>query len=125
MDSYIFVDSDGVIVGGVAVPAGGEASDDCPPGATLVKVPELPQRKDCIHRYINGEISVGESFTLTPSIDSIIRKERDARLQESDWVMLSDVPQGIKDLWISYRQALRDITDQPGFPTEIVWPIKP
>ncbi len=27
--------------------------------------------------------------------------------------------------WITYRQALRDITSQPGFPTSVTWPIKP
>ena len=59
------------------------------------------------------------------SLADIARNTRNTLLKESDWVMLPDVPQGIKDLWVSYRQALRDITDQAGFPTEIVWPDKP
>lgn len=125
MDSYIFVKEDGLIVGGVSVPMGVDVSADCPPDAALIKVPDLPHRKDCLHWYINGEITVGESFTMTPAIDSIIRKERDARLQESDWVMLPDVPQVIKENWIPYRQALRDLPNQAGFPNTVIWPSKP
>lgn len=27
--------------------------------------------------------------------------------------------------WAQYRQALRDITDQPGFPFDVTWPEEP
>lgn len=54
-----------------------------------------------------------------------IRQERDNLLQASDWTQLPDVPQETKDLWAAYRQALRDITSQAGFPREVIWPVKP
>ena len=45
-------------------------------------------------------------------------------LRESDWAMLPDVPMtaGEKTAWIEYRQALREIRLQTGFPTNISWP---
>ena len=53
-----------------------------------------------------------------------IRLIRNELLKESDWTQLSDVSQTIKDLWIVYRQELRNITNQQN-PFNIEWPIKP
>lgn len=52
-----------------------------------------------------------------------IRLNRNNLLEETDWMALSD--NIMTDDWSNYRQALRDITDQAGFPYNIVWPIKP
>jgi hypothetical protein len=46
-------------------------------------------------------------------------------LVQSDWTQLPDVPLETKTQWATYRQALRDITDQPGYPFNIVWPTPP
>jgi hypothetical protein len=48
-------------------------------------------------------------------------------LAESDWTQLPDVPLSAeqKTAWATYRQQLRDITAQPGFPNNINWPQKP
>lgn len=54
-----------------------------------------------------------------------IRARRDARLQESDWTQAADVPQATRDKWAPYRQALRDVPQQAGFPDNIQWPTKP
>ena len=54
----------------------------------------------------------------------IVRTERNRRLQACDWTQLSDIPAETKALWEPYRQALRDITDQPD-PFNIVWPTPP
>ena len=53
-----------------------------------------------------------------------IRLIRNELLKESDWTQLSDVSQTIKDLWIVYRQELRNITNQQN-PFNIEWPVKP
>ena len=47
-----------------------------------------------------------------------VRYERDRRLQETDWTQLNDVvaPEG----YTEYRQELRDVSDQEGFPHEVV-----
>jgi len=60
---------------------------------------------------------------LTADIDSA-RAERNARLSACDWTQVADAPVSKPD-WAKYRQALRDITNQPDFPTTIVWPDKP
>jgi len=53
----------------------------------------------------------------------LARELRDAFLAETDWTANSDVI--MSDDMTTYRQALRDITDQDGFPTNITWPTKP
>ena len=63
-----------------------------------------------------------------PSAEEVaaqVRAQRDARLRATDWTQLPDVPQATKDLWAPYRQALRDITEQTGFPYEVQWPVPP
>jgi hypothetical protein len=54
-----------------------------------------------------------------------IREERNAKLVATDWTQAVDVPQAIKDSYAPYRQALRDLPTQAGFPNEIVWPTQP
>ena len=55
------------------------------------------------------------------------RDKRDRLLDESDWFMMPDYPAKAEDLAAVkvYRQNLRDISKQSGFPHEIVWPTKP
>ena len=52
-----------------------------------------------------------------------VRGERNALLSETDVWALSDRTMTAEQT--AYRQALRDITDQAGFPTDITWPTKP
>lgn len=53
-----------------------------------------------------------------------VRKKRGDLLVASDWTQVSDAPVD-QVAWATYRQTLRDITAQAGFPNEVVWPIKP
>jgi hypothetical protein len=50
-----------------------------------------------------------------------IRRTRDQLLKDTDWTQVADVPVD-KAAWATYRQALRDITTQEGFPLEVIWP---
>ena len=52
-----------------------------------------------------------------------VRGTRDTLLSDTDWMALSDNTMTAE--MASYRQALRDITDQAGFPYGVEWPIKP
>ena len=61
----------------------------------------------------------------TVTVPMIIRQQRNSLLTASDWTQAADVPQATKDLWATYRQALRDIPQQAGFPTNVTWPQKP
>lgn len=54
-----------------------------------------------------------------------VRKTRNLKLVMSDWTQLPDVPVSVKTAWAAYRQALRDIPAQAGFPREVQWPTQP
>lgn len=52
-----------------------------------------------------------------------VREHRDALLLETDYLALSD--NTMSAAMTTYRQELRDITDQAGFPYSVTWPTKP
>lgn len=54
-----------------------------------------------------------------------IREQRNNLLKDTDWTQLPDVPEAIRDAYTAYRQALRDVPAQEGFPNDIVWPELP
>ena len=54
--------------------------------------------------------------------EECIRMKRDGLLQETDWWAVSD--RTMTDEQTAYRQALRDITGQAGFPFSVTWPVK-
>lgn len=54
-----------------------------------------------------------------------VRNIRNLLLAETDWTQGRDISDSVSDLWAPYRQALRDITEQPGFPFHVSWPEKP
>jgi cytolysin (calcineurin-like family phosphatase) len=55
---------------------------------------------------------------------SRVRAKRNQLLAETDWTQVADAPVD-KASWATYRQALRDITTQSGFPWEVTWPDAP
>ncbi len=65
-----------------------------------------------------------------------LRARRDGLLAASDWLIQrhrdqldSELPTSLTtasyESWIAYRQALRDVPTQPGFPDEVGWPALP
>lgn len=77
--------------------------------------------------YINGVL---QTELPAPDKSSAIRAERDRRITESFWLdqrLADELELGIdltvtKAQILAYRQALRDITEQAGFPNSIEWP---
>lgn len=55
--------------------------------------------------------------------DDRVRQERDRLLAETDWAVVPDRNPS-QDL-LDYRQALRDIPQQDGFPDSVIWPTPP
>lgn len=53
-----------------------------------------------------------------------VRNNRNDVIAKTDWTQLPDSPVD-KILWAEYRQALRDIPTQAGFPWTIEWPVEP
>ena len=59
--------------------------------------------------------------------ESLIKAKRNALLQSSDWTQLPNNPLTVEkqNQWAEYRQQLRDVTIQSGYPFNVVWPIQP
>jgi len=74
----------------------------------------------------SGEITVEpfDTSIVTERLAEQARSERNRLLAESDFTQLADSPQSGSE-WQNYRQELRDITAQEGFPHDVIWPKKP
>ena len=59
------------------------------------------------------------------ALASDAKTKRNRLLYETDWTQMPDVTLANKAAWATYRQALRDITEQSGYPTNIIWPTPP
>ena len=72
---------------------------------------------------LSSEIVSQKTYALVTGI----KNSRNANLRTSDWTMLSDAPLSTeeREQWRIYRQALRDITLQEGYPFTVVWPQEP
>ena len=53
-----------------------------------------------------------------------VRADRNARLAATDWTQIADSTAN-KPAWAAYRQALRDVPSQAGFPQSVTWPQEP
>lgn len=71
-----------------------------------------------------------------PANPSEIRAQRDSLLAQSDWLMRRHQDQVAASsstslsaakfaAWLTYRQGLRDVPAQPGFPSTVTWPVAP
>ena len=79
--------------------------------------------------FVDGETTAAEQETAykaqkdTEQAKSV-RDSRNTKLSECDWTQVADAPVD-KTVWATYRQALRDVTTQSGFPWTIDWPVAP
>lgn len=60
---------------------------------------------------------------LEPKTEEQIRSERDQLIAMTDWWATSDRTMSAEQT--AYRQALRDLPSQAGFPADVTWPTKP
>ena len=77
-------------------------------------------------------VDVTNTFTPVSNVHAIsqgdtARLERERLLAASDWVVVKSLENGhaVPSAWAEYRQALRDIPQQAGFPDAINWPVAP
>ena len=73
--------------------------------------------------YVNGTF-FRKPVEVTPPTADEVRSTRNSLLTRSDWTQLPDAPVD-SAAWATYRQALRDITEQTGFPENVTWPTQP
>jgi hypothetical protein len=65
-----------------------------------------------------------------PTVAALARDARARRnlyLNASDWVVVRalELEEAVPEEWATYRQALRDVTEQESFPLTVVWPDPP
>lgn len=100
-------------------------------GIYNVELTDPPDHDELTHRAMpkleGGGTSWRQIWEVIPLSEkdaaSNVKMRRNRKLQETDWCAMSDVT--MSEEMRSYRQALRDITEQEGFPHSITWPEKP
>jgi hypothetical protein len=84
-------------------------------------------------KYVLGPIFTGETAVADEAAYKAIkdaeqatnvRNSRTEMLKDCDWTQLADSTAD-KTAWATYRQALRDVTTQTGFPWTVTWPTQP
>lgn len=82
--------------------------------------------------FTDGETTAAEqeaAYKATKDAEQAasVRTSRAEKLKECDWTQVDDSPltNVQKAAWATYRQALRDISAQAGFPWTIDWPVAP
>jgi DMSO/TMAO reductase YedYZ molybdopterin-dependent catalytic subunit len=112
---------------------------------TLIHESGMPEDAVAISEQVHSELLAAQSdgktirpaangFPVAIALDSssedsaeTVRAKRDALLRESDWVSIRALERNIAvpDEWVAYRQALRDLPMQRGFPQSVDWPTPP
>lgn len=100
---------------------------------TTLQLNELWIPKDSANRHYQqfleeqakGEAELVPFVPPAPTWEQI-KAERGQLLTQSDWTTLPDAqPKPNKEVWLTYRQALRDITKTYSSPEAVIWPTKP
>lgn len=127
-----------VLFSNTSFPASGPSqewlnSNNCKPltlwksyDATIQKlVPTAPYLEEGVVYGVQVEDKTQEELDQDrESAAAKVRAQRNRLLAESDWTQVEDAPVD-KTVWAIYRQELRDITDQPGFPYDVTYPTRP
>ena len=77
--------------------------------------------------YRKGEEPVKTDEEIAAGLAAEARAKRNALIAETDYMAMPDYPldDEKKAAVLAYRQALRDVPEQAGFPRQIDWPVKP
>ena len=105
-------------------------------GVYPVTVIEAPYYDSITHKLKQSDFYQVEGrwqvhYTVEPlpieQAASFIRTRRDNLLAESDWIVAKSYERSepVPEAWANYRQQLRDITTQSGFPYNVTWPTPP
>lgn len=124
MELFALFDGANVIGGPQSVNPGGWTEvivDDVPPG-TYTEWDFGGDKPRLKERALSSEEQVQIESAKARSL-------RNSLLQGSDWTDTYSAPgrlgEAVYQQWQDYRQGLRDVSDQPGFPLDITWPTPP
>jgi hypothetical protein len=75
-----------------------------------------------VQNWVIEQLTEEERLQAEEEKSSEIRKQRNELLSDTDWTQLNDVSSTVSQQYANYRQALRDMPQQSGFPWNITWP---
>ena len=75
-------------------------------------------------KYSVADMAADEITAKDQEQANSVRQQRNDKLKDSDWTQVADAPVN-QAVWATYRQALRDVTAQTGFPWDTQWPTQP
>jgi hypothetical protein len=97
--------------------------DDCEAHGRAIFVAAVAGEYGSVAKYLPPPAPTPEELAAE------VRAERNRLLAESDWTQMPDARAAMGEVkaaeWDTYRQALRDVPEQEGFPENVVWPTKP
>ena len=121
-------------IGDVQYPAGWFSHDAAARAKVgMIEVPDPVRPDDNLFTSVENPDG---SWTATPrTADDLaarlaqqaaaVRADRNARLAATDWTQCADIPEATKDKYSPYRETLRDVPLQVGFPQNVTWPQEP
>jgi len=103
----------------------------------ILENPELPE-EDMLRHISYMRPPVPEQVDVPEKLKGLVKKtplnmeseamrvraQRDMLLTQCDWTQLDDAPVD-RSAWATYRQQLREVPQQEGFPLAVVWPKRP
>lgn len=118
MKTYYFLDSEGCIFFT-------STQEEVPEGGYELDFDIPPQPSEFFRFHVASKTWVDSRQNQDFAVE--IKKKRFDLLLSSDWTQLPNNPLTPEKQaeWATYRQALRDITAQPGYPQSVVWPVLP
>ena len=102
--------------------------------AVVVKMGTIPAHSSSTHIF-NTTVEInedGEAIAIITATERRLeeaafnlRHSRDIALQKTDWVITRALEEGnpVPANYVTYRNALRDLPSQEGFPYEYIWPV--
>ena len=80
-----------------------------------------------LEKWVETPATPEEIATRTDNEAATVRSKRNQLLSDSDWTQLSDSPLDPdgKAAWALYRESLRMVPQQAGFPWNVQWPPEP
>lgn len=149
--NYIIVNEYGIVLGGGICQDDAYPSIDPGIGNKLVPNVQIPENQSTYWKYTNGQLIDTNQPIVPPypwmtwdnqsaqwvddrtpeekyaDAANKVDTERNALLYQSDWTQIPNNPltPAKQEEWAIYRQELRDITKQPGYPFNVIWPVQP
>lgn len=93
----------------------------------VTEVAPVLQDGKWVQAYSITDASAEEIEQRTTQRAWVVRTERDRKLESTDWRVVRSVESGtpVPQEWADYRQALRNVPEQAGFPWNVTWPDAP